>query len=173
MLCALSAVIGSAATIAFAHRHNGHESAQSATAKGATTTSSPPENQVARVGEPTVLNGWTIVAEKFGLASVYERERAASGRKWLVTQLALTNSAGTSRSFDLNQVVARYAEAGAWTEVPARLGGTIGVGPKKTIRYALGFSVPNAAQIFTLVIRKDLQAEKHSGDAVEIDLNCC
>jgi hypothetical protein len=60
-----------------------------------------------------------------------------------------------------------------WNEVPARLTGSIGIGPNKTISYVLGFPVPASAGVFSLVIRKDLQSEKRSGDAVEIDLNCC
>ena len=132
-----------------------------------------PANQVTRVGEPTPLSGWTVVVEKFAVASVYERERAPSGRKWLTATLALTNSAGSSRSFDLQQITARYYQEGTWVEVPVRLGGGIGVGPKKTITEVLGFSVPASAGTYSLVVRKDLESEKQSGDAVEIDLNCC
>ena len=75
-----------------------------------------PDNQVTRVGEPTSLRGWTFVVEKFAVASVYAGEHARRGRKWLTTTLTLTNPAGATRSFDLQQITARYYEEGTWVE---------------------------------------------------------
>jgi hypothetical protein len=171
---ALAAVIASAVTVVLVHRHDHQPTIPtSGTTHSTGPDTSLPDNEVTRVGEPTNLGGWTIVVEKFAVASVYEREPAMRGQKWLTTTLTLTNSGGASRSFDLQQITARYYQEGTWIEVPVRLGGSIGVGPRKTIREFLGFSVPTSAGTYSLVIRKDLESEKQSGVAAEIDLNCC
>jgi hypothetical protein len=147
-----------------------------------TPTSVVAQNVVTRLRQPTQIGDWTIVAKDFERASNFVGLKSPSGPQgvnappgyvWLIADLTVNNRGNETRVFDSHLVVARYADGGDWPEVGAQWNGTLTIGPNQVLPLVLVFPVPASSHIYSLVIRKSLEAEKKSGDAVEIDLNCC
>jgi hypothetical protein len=167
----LAAALGSTLTIAIGYITRG--SGRATVASTATSNTTVASNVVSRVRQPARLDGWTIVVESYRLTSVVEQQAAPAGHKWLVAELTVTNTGAPGRVFDSRRVVARYFESGAWPEVPSGWSTGLAAAPNQTLPLELAFSVPSSSQIYSIVVRKDLESEKQAGTAVEIDLNCC
>jgi hypothetical protein len=167
----LAAALGSTLTIAIGHITHG--SGRANVGSPSTSSTALPSTSASRVREPTQLDGWTIVVESYHLASVFEQQRVLAGHKWLIAELAVTNTGAAGRVFDSRRVVGRYFESGASPEVPSGWNTELAPPANQTLPLELAFSVPSSSQIYSIVVRKDLESEKQAGTAVEIDLNCC
>jgi hypothetical protein len=98
---------------------------------------------------------------------------APPGERWLVTNLLVTNASGTANTFDSNVVAANYGGDGSSSEAHAQRNTKTSVAPNGTLHLQLVFRIPEWSSIYSLVVRKDLEAEKRARAALEIDLNCC
>jgi hypothetical protein len=138
-------------------------------------------NPVTRLRQPTKLGSWTIVAQGFERRSSYCTKGpsgchwlpAPTGHRWLITDISVTNTSGEPHTFDSRAVAAHYGGEALSAEVHAQWNTEESLSPNRTIPLELVFPVPVWSHIYTLVFRKDLEAEKHAGTAAEIDLNCC
>ena len=106
------------------------------------------------------------------------RPLAASKRRlanWLVAEMSVTNDGTTPHVFSLEDVEARYSVANGWEAVSAHLVGPVRdrVGPGDTHNRDVLFSLPETASVYTVVVRRALEAQKNTDSAVEFDLNCC
>jgi hypothetical protein len=165
----LAAALGS--TVAIAIGHITHGSGLANVASTATSTITVPSNFVSRVREPTRFDGWIIVVESYRLAPVFEQQAAPSGHKWLVAELTVTSTGGLAESST------RVASSGAISRVvprPRCLRAGIPSGPRyRTKSFRWNWPSRCLRQIYSIVVRNDLESEKQVGTAVEIDLNCC
>jgi hypothetical protein len=168
----LGAAVGSAITVVV-DRDDRSAQPTAAAASTITTVASVPPNLVTRLRQPTRLDSWSIVATDFQRADTFDNVTAPAQHLWLVVYLKIANVGPTASSFDSRHVVARYFEEGTQPEVPATYNEQLLVQPRAVLPMVLAFSVPTSSQTFSIVIRKDLEAEKQAGTAVEIDLNCC
>jgi hypothetical protein len=177
----LAAAFGSMLTITIGHISHRSGRTNAAThaispmnvASAAPSSTTLPPNFVTRVREPTRLDGWTIVVDGYRLAPIFEQQTPPSGHKWLVAEFTVTNTAGRGHVFDSRRVVGRYFEGGAQPEVPSSWNTDLVPAPNQTVPLELAFSVPSSSEIYSIVVRGDLESEKQAGTAVEIDLNCC
>jgi hypothetical protein len=170
-------LLGSALTLSLSDRDR-----PTPTPPSIAPTSVLAQNVVTRLRQATQIGDWTIVAKDFERASNFvglkspsgpQGVNAPPGQVWLIADLTVKNRGSETRVFDSQLVVARYADGGDWPEVGAQWNGTLTIGPNQVLPLMLVFSVPASSHIYSLVIRQSLEAEKQSGDAVEIDLNCC
>ena len=134
-----------------------------------------------RLGQPTKLGSWTILARDFARRVSYcaparigcHALSAPPGQRWLITNLVVTNASGEANTFDSHVIAANYSGEGSSSEVHAQRNTETSVAPYGTLHLQLAFRIPEWSRIYSLVVRKDLGAEKQARAAVEIDLNCC
>jgi hypothetical protein len=166
-----SAVVGSVVTLGFT-RKPAHTTQPQAVVS--TTTSTLAANAVVRVDEPATIDGWVIVVTRFRVVSTWNGSPAPSGRRWLVVDARLTNATGGTHTFSPDMIEARSLDATAdGAFVSAVTGEAWQPPPHSTLVAIFTFSVSEQARTFTLVVRREIEAQKQHGDSVEIDLNCC
>jgi hypothetical protein len=116
------------------------------------------------------LGDWNVLVRDYHVVGKFNGDRAAPGRKWLVTQLEVTNESQSDLYFPYD-IEARYmpGDGVGWGSVGAHLTlpDSKRVRSAETYRRAIAFSIPEGAQVYTVVLRQDLDWD----NAVEIDLN--
>jgi hypothetical protein len=58
-----------------------------------------------------------------------------------------------------------------YADVPSAINAATLVPPRTVVPLDLGFSIPASTHDYSVVVRRDLESELISGDAIEIDLN--
>jgi hypothetical protein len=148
---------GSAATIAVGHLRQSRRP----------TVSVP----ISRVGQSTPFDGWTMTVTSDQRAAEFEQAKASPGQIWIVARLSIQNHGTSAREFDTHLVVLRYFSQGVYADVPSAINAATLVPPRTVVPLDLGFSIPASTQDYSVVVRRDLESELVSGDAIEIDLN--
>jgi hypothetical protein len=122
---------------------------------------------------PVELDSWSLDATDRERAANFDNDYAPDGSVYLIAHLNVGNIAHRSRFFDTRLINARYFEEGTWNEVASQTKDDLMIEPNRTRPVVLAFLVPLSALDFSLVFRRDLDAEKRARDAAEIQLFCC
>ena len=123
------------------------------------------------IGDVVSLDAWRIAVTNARVAATYAHQRMP-GRKWVVVTAALSHLGAGALDFWPQMVRLRLTDRryqGVDGEfVDAQTGTVWEVSAQQTITAELAFSVPDAAQQFSLVIRRSLDADERQGGAREI-----